>query len=64
MTGKQEPLFNPRQHKWADHFKWTADHSKIEGITPTGRATENRLDLNKKARIEARLLWIETGTWP
>ncbi len=64
MTGNQEPLFNPRKHKWAAHFKWSDGCTRITGITPIGRATENRLDLNKETRRVARLLWIETGTWP
>ena len=39
------PLFNPRQQKWCDHFIWSADGLKIIGLTSTGRATCNRLDL-------------------
>jgi 5-methylcytosine-specific restriction endonuclease McrA len=57
------PLFNPRQDKWADHFIWTADGLKIIGITATGRATCNRLDLNDERHNEgsiqkARRLWM------
>lgn len=63
-TGKQEPLFNPREHEWEHHFKWSKDCSKMIGVTPIGRATIGRLDLNKKARRTARLLWVITGTWP
>jgi len=48
------PLFNPRQQKWLDHFIWTVDGLKIIGITPTGRATCNRLDVND----EHRLFWV------
>jgi hypothetical protein len=40
------PLFNPRQQKWVEHFVWTDQGTLIEGITPTGRATCVRLDLN------------------
>ena len=63
------PLFNPRQDKWADHFIWTADGLKIIGITATGRATCNRLDLNDERHNEgsiqkARRLWMRGGWHP
>ena len=62
-------LFNPRQQKWSDHFIWRADGLKIIGITPTGRATCNRLDLNdahhnEGSIIKARRLWIRGGWHP
>jgi hypothetical protein len=40
------PLFNPRQQQWAEHFIWSSDGTKIIGISPIGRATCDRLDLN------------------
>jgi hypothetical protein len=63
------PLFNPRQDKWADHFIWTADGLKIIGITATGRATCNRLDLNDERHNQgsiqkARRLWMRGGWHP
>lgn len=63
------PLFNPRQQKWSDHFIWTADGLKIIGITPTGRATGNRLDLNDERHnegsiVKARRLWVRGGWHP
>jgi hypothetical protein len=63
------PLFNPRQDKWADHFIWTADGLKIIGITATGRATCNRLDLNDERHNEgsiqkAHRLWMRGGWHP
>lgn len=63
------PLFNPRQQKWAAHFIWTADGLQIIGITPTGRATCNRLDLNDECHNEgsiqkARRLWVRGGWHP
>ncbi len=27
-TQEEIPLFNPRQHQWAEHFIWTADSIK------------------------------------
>jgi hypothetical protein len=63
------PLFNPRQQNWADHFIWSADGLKIIGITPTGRATCNRLDFNDERHnngsiVKACRLWIKGGWHP
>lgn len=68
-TGEEVPLFNPRQQIWSDHFLWSADALKIIGITPSGRATCNRLDLNDKRRDEpfiqnARQQWIAAQLHP
>ncbi len=63
-------LFNPRQQLWADHFIWTADGIRIVGITPIGRATCDRLDINddryqgERAIGEARSLWVAVGWHP
>jgi hypothetical protein len=62
-------LFNPRQQKWSEHFIWSADGLEIVGITPTGRATCNRLDLNDNRREEqfiqnARRQWLLAGLHP
>jgi HNH endonuclease len=62
-------LFNPRTDLWSDHFIWSADGQNILGITPIGRATLNRLDLNDDfhddGSIErARRLWIRGGWHP
>ncbi|WP_349262577.1 HNH endonuclease signature motif containing protein [Allocoleopsis sp.] len=69
VTQQEIPLFNPRNQKWADHFIWTADGLKILGITPTGRATCYRLDLNDELKYESfiqrsRKAWVEVGWHP
>jgi hypothetical protein len=63
------PLFNPRQQKWSDHFCWTTDGLRILGITSTGRATCQRLDLNddfhnQGAILKARQFWVVAGWHP
>jgi HNH endonuclease len=62
-------LFNPRTNLWSDHFIWSADGQNILGITPVGRATLNRLDLNDDFHDDgsiqrARRLWIRGGWHP
>ncbi|WP_317616120.1 hypothetical protein [Nostoc sp. 'Peltigera membranacea cyanobiont' 210A] len=54
---------------WSEHFVWSADATKIIGITPIGRATCNRLDLNDQRRSDrfiqkSRQLWIKGGFHP
>jgi len=64
------PIFNPRLQKWDEHFVWGDQGTLIEGITPIGRATCIRLDLNdtrypEKDSIRAtRRFWIKTGLHP
>lgn len=61
-TGTEVTLFNPRRQIWAEHFIWSSDALRIIGLTPTGRATCHRLDLNDERRNEpfiqnARYQW-------
>ncbi|MEB3355143.1 MAG: HNH endonuclease [Synechococcales bacterium] len=64
------PLFNPRQQMWKDHFVWLDHGVVIQGITPIGRATCIRLDLNdaryseRDSIRETRRFWIKTGLHP
>lgn len=68
-TQEEVSLFNPRQEKWSNHFIWTADGLKIIGLTPVGRATVQRLDLNDEFHndgfiVKARRFWILGGWHP
>ena len=64
------PIFNPRQQKWQDHFIWRDNGILIQGITPIGRATCIRLDLNdmrypeNDSIRETRRFWVQTGLHP
>ena len=66
QTQEERPLFNPSQQKWAEHFIWTAHDLKILAISPTGRATCSRLDLNDEGHSdgfiqEVRQFWVQAG---
>jgi hypothetical protein len=68
-TGSEVALFNPRQDQWSEHFIWSADGLEIIGVSPTGRATCNRLDLNDNRREEpfiqiARRQWYAASLHP
>jgi hypothetical protein len=63
-TGVLAPLYNPRGQAWREHFAWDATTTRIIGITPSGRATVEALDLNADLRVAARALWVEAGWHP
>lgn len=50
--GPPVPLFNPRLDRWAEHFRF--EGPLIIGLTPSGKATANLLDMNAEERIELR----------
>jgi hypothetical protein len=63
-TGEMVLLFHPRQHRWDEHFDWSADSSEILGRTPTGRATIARLDMNRPRLVALRRLLRVMGEHP
>jgi hypothetical protein len=58
------PLFNPRKHKWTEHFAWSADGSLILGLTPVGRVTVEKLQLNRAGLVNLRRVLSEAGEHP
>lgn len=46
------PLFNPRIDRWSEHFRW--DAVKITGLTPTGCATVQVVQMNRPLALEIR----------
>ena len=50
-SGVEADLFNPRQERWEDHFRWSEDVLTIVGLTPTGRATVQALQLNRRGVV-------------
>jgi hypothetical protein len=63
-TGMTAPLFHPRRHEWGEHFAWSVDFSLILGLTPTGRATVERLQLNRSGVIRLRQALASLGHHP
>lgn len=64
QTGSTVPLFNPRQDRWDSHFQWSADKTRLEGLTPVGRATIERLQMNADPVVAARKRWVRAGWHP
>jgi hypothetical protein len=63
-TGGEVSLFNPRTQLWADHFAWSEDGTRVLGRTAIGRATVERLRMNRERLVKARQLWVQAGWHP
>lgn len=65
VSGLIVPLFNPRTQVWHEHFRWSDDGIRIEGLTPTGRATALALHLaDDPDALLVRHYWILAGWHP
>ena len=62
-TGQPAPVFNPRVDVWDVHFN-VGDDDRIAGLTPVGRATVARLNLNADRRVVARGRWRALNLFP
>lgn len=62
MTGVLEPLFNPREQRWDDHFQLA--EALIESLTAQGRVTVRLLRLNTVEQLEKRTVLIGLGRYP
>ncbi len=63
-TDETVPLFHPRQDKWSDHFVWSKEFTLIIGVTPTGRATIEALQLNRAGVVNLRKVLFSMGEHP
>lgn len=64
LTREVVPLFHPRQHKWGEHFCWSADYLLVVGLTPIGRATVEVLRLNRRGVVNLRRILSLAGEHP
>lgn len=64
LTGKRTPLFHPRLQSWNDHFTWSDQGLEVVPKTPVGRATVQRLDLNRPGAVRHRRALILLGSHP
>ena len=63
-TQTEIALFHPRHDIWDEHFQFQWESGEIAGLTPTGRATLNRLQINLSRHVTARLLWVKLDHYP
>jgi hypothetical protein len=64
LSGDSVGLFHPRQSHWHDHFAWNDDFTLLLGLTPIGRATIEKLQLNRTSLINLRRVLHHTGIHP
>ena len=62
ITKEITSLFNPRSHKWSNHFQ--LKESSILGITAIGRTTIFLLKLNEPKRLLIRKALISQHLYP
>ena len=61
-TGNRVAFFDPRRQAWSDHFRWSeTEELEIEGITPCGRATVERLKMNDVEIVGIRRVLVKLG---
>lgn len=58
------PLYNPRTQSWRKHFNWNEDFTHLIGLTPTGRATVNALQMNRLGVMNMRRVLFASGLHP
>jgi hypothetical protein len=56
VNGELVWLYNPREQVWDDHFAWNEDFTIAIGLTSTGRATIERMQLNRDGVVNLRRL--------
>jgi HNH endonuclease len=64
LTNDIYPLFHPRKEIWTDHFQWSEDYLIMYGLTPTGRATIDFLQLNRRNLQNLRGTMRDSGLHP
>ncbi len=64
VSGEMVALFHPRRDRWTEHFAWDVDGTHILGLTPTGRATVEALQLNREPLVNLRRVLVAAGEHP
>jgi hypothetical protein len=57
LTSELASLFNPRTQQWSEHFAWSLDATKVQGVTAIGQATVAALRMNNPVVVAARYRW-------
>jgi hypothetical protein len=64
LSGEDVPLYHPRRQRWSEHFAWNEEFTIVLGLTPTGRATVQRLQLNREGVVNLRQVLHAIGRHP
>jgi len=61
LTQQEVQLFNPRRNLWAELVQMDIERLEVVGLSPAGRATVARLQMNRQRHIDARFRWMQLG---
>ena len=64
IDGAPTPLYHPRRQRWKEHFGWDEGFIRVIGLTPTGRATVNALQMNRPGVMNMRQILFVSGLHP
>jgi hypothetical protein len=64
VSGETVSLYDPRHHPWREHFTWSEDSLRMVGLTSVGRATIEKLRLNRTGVVNLRRLLQGVGLHP
>jgi len=64
LTARKVRLYHPRLLHWNRHYEWSEDRLRMVGKTPTGRATIERLKLNRFGVVNLRRSLLATDEHP
>ena len=64
LTSQRAEIFHPRHQQWQAHFAWNEQFEYVLGLTATGRATVEALQLNQAELINLRKLLYAAGEHP
>ena len=64
VTGLPVLLFHPREQRWEEHFAWNDEFTLMIGLTLTGRATVEALQLNRGGLVNLRRVLCAIGEHP
>jgi len=60
-TGQMVSLYNPRKDIWTEHFCWNEHFTLLIGISQIGRATTDKLRLNRAGVVNLRIILRKAG---
>ena len=64
VSGATARLYHPRRDRWSEHFAWNEDFTLILGLSASGRATVEVLQLNRSSVVNLRRLLYQAGEHP
>jgi hypothetical protein len=64
ITGQKVPLYHPRQDIWELHFRWDESFTHLVGISAIGRASIERMVLNRPGLVNLRRVLVAADEHP